>query len=78
MKNFSKELAKILSEAVNNKIYGSVEIYFESGSVTQITQRIISKINNGKVSKKLTVKSKLDQKKEETKVAYSASSQTVN
>ncbi len=41
---FSKELLEILLKAVDRKIYGSVEIYFEDGKVTQITQRIISKV----------------------------------
>lgn len=44
----SQELASILSKAVDNKIYGSVEIYFEDGEITQITQRIIKKVNRKK------------------------------
>lgn len=47
-KSFSQDLLKIVSKAVNNKIYGSVEIYFEAGSITQITQRIINKIRQPK------------------------------
>jgi hypothetical protein len=43
-KNFSEDLAKIISQAVKDKIYGSVEVYFEAGTVTQITQRIINKV----------------------------------
>lgn len=43
-KNFSNELIKILTKTVKNKIYGSVEIFFEAGNITQITQRIIRKI----------------------------------
>lgn len=42
---FSKDLIKILVEASENKIYGSVEVYFEAGKITQITQRIINKVN---------------------------------
>jgi hypothetical protein len=44
---FESELIEILSKAVNNKIYGSVEIYFENGSITQVTQRIIKKMRKG-------------------------------
>lgn len=42
--NTKKDLLRILTDAVKNKIYGSVEIYFEEGRMTQITQRIINKI----------------------------------
>lgn len=44
----SKELIQILTKATDGKIYGSVEIYFEQGQITQITQRIISKIQKPK------------------------------
>ena len=30
---------------MENNIYGSVEIFFEKGKVTQITQRIIKKVH---------------------------------
>lgn len=43
---FSKDLIKILIKAAENKTYGSVEVYFEAGKITQITQRIINKVNN--------------------------------
>ncbi len=42
--NTQKNLLKILTKAAENRIYGSVEIYFEEGRMTQITQRIINKI----------------------------------
>lgn len=42
----SKELIQILTKASEGKIYGSVEIYFEQGQITQITQRIINKVQN--------------------------------
>ena len=45
---YSKELLKIISRAVDGRIYGSVEIYFENGRITQITQRIINKVNHPK------------------------------
>lgn len=47
---FSEELVNTLNKAIQNKIYGSVEIYFEAGSITQITQRIIKKVETKRVS----------------------------
>ena len=45
-------LLKILAKAISKKMYGSIELYFEGGKVTQITQRIINKVyhksENGK------------------------------
>lgn len=41
---FSRDLIKILIKSMESQIYGSVEIYFEAGQVTQITQRIINKV----------------------------------
>ena len=43
---FSKNLLRILDKAVDRKIYGSVEIYFEAGKITQVTQRIINKVTH--------------------------------
>lgn len=43
---FYKDLVKILTQVVENNIYGSVEIFFEKGKVTQITQRIIKKVHH--------------------------------
>ena len=40
------DLIKILTNVVDNNIYGSVEIFFEKGKVTQITQRIIKKVQH--------------------------------
>jgi hypothetical protein len=48
IKNFTDDLSKILSQAMKNKLYGSVEVYFEEGNVTQITQRIINKVKRPK------------------------------
>ena len=48
MENYTelaRQLLKIVSEAVTKKIYGSIEVYFEAGKVTQITHRIINKIH---------------------------------
>lgn len=50
-KQVSKDLMSILSKVVENKIYGSVEIYFEGGRITQITQRIINKVDDGKIKR---------------------------
>ncbi|MBI2022738.1 hypothetical protein HYS97_02735 [Candidatus Daviesbacteria bacterium] len=50
-KKVVEELVEILSKASQNKIYGSVEVYFEAGSITQITQRIINKVSNKTNSK---------------------------
>ena len=50
-KEFSDDLANILNKAVKDKIYGSVEIYFEAGTITQITQRTIKKVSHTKVNK---------------------------
>ncbi len=51
LKQLSEDLTKILQTAVSNRTYGSVEIYFEDGRITQVTQRIIRKIGN-KIEKK--------------------------
>lgn len=40
----SQHLTSILNKVAEDKIYGSVEVYFEAGQITQITQRIISKV----------------------------------
>lgn len=46
------DLIAIINKIRDHKIYGSVEIYFEEGEVTQITQRIISKVPKKNVKKK--------------------------
>lgn len=53
-KTFSADLIKIINEAMNDKMYGSIEVYFEAGNVTQITQRIINKVDKktAKISRK--------------------------
>ncbi len=53
-KTNQKHLLRILTDAVKNKIYGSVEIYFEEGRMTQITQRVINKISAKPKEKKLS------------------------
>ncbi|MBI2021760.1 DUF2292 domain-containing protein [Candidatus Daviesbacteria bacterium] len=47
-KNFTSNISKLLERIKEKKIYGSIEIYFEGGEVTQITQRIINKISRAK------------------------------
>ena len=42
--NPTTELLNILSKAMDNKVYGSIEIYIEDGQITQISQRVIKKI----------------------------------
>lgn len=41
----SPALISQIVEAIKNKAYGSVEIYVENFTVTQITERTINKIN---------------------------------
>ncbi|KKQ10262.1 hypothetical protein A2858_04205 [Candidatus Daviesbacteria bacterium RIFCSPHIGHO2_01_FULL_36_37] len=43
-KNVSNKLLKLLDRLMQKKTYGSIEIYFEAGEITQVTQRIINKI----------------------------------
>lgn len=50
-KEFSDDLVNILNKAIKDKIYGSVEIYFEAGIITQITQRTIKKVAHSKAKK---------------------------
>ena len=50
------ELVIILNRIRDNKIYGSVEIFFENGEVTQITQRIINKVKKPLIVKNKAVK----------------------
>lgn len=47
-KSFPKELFKIIAKSVETGVYGSIEVYFEKGKVTQITQRIINKVHHPK------------------------------
>ena len=44
--NFIKDLLLIFKKAVDNKTYGSIEIFFEAGKITQITERVINKIHH--------------------------------
>lgn len=47
-KNLSNNLQNFIAKAMEKKIYGSIEIFFEEGSITQVTQRIINKIHHPK------------------------------
>lgn len=53
-KPFSSDLIKLITKWVENKLYGSIEIYFEKGQVTQFTQRIIKKINHERENNQLS------------------------
>jgi len=55
-KKLSEDLITIIKTAVDNKIYGSVEIYFEDGKITQVTQRIIKKISHKRDQKKAVIR----------------------
>ena len=49
-------ISKIV-EVLRNKAYGSVEIYIENFSVTQITERTITKLNRPKqITKRFSIK----------------------
>jgi hypothetical protein len=50
------ELVSILEKIRDNKVYGSVELFFEEGEITQITQRIIRKVKKTELVKKTTYK----------------------
>lgn len=47
----SKLLTEI-KEAIQNKFYGSVEIYIQDSKVTQITERVIKKLSEGSLNNK--------------------------
>lgn len=54
----SKDLLEILKKIREGKIYGSVEVFFEAGEVTQITQRIIKKVKVNKKPEQIQTKNK--------------------
>lgn len=64
--NLTDQFLNLLKRISEKKVYGSIEIFFEEGKVTQITQRVIKKINrkdsssalNSRVSVKLATNSK--------------------
>lgn len=45
-KNISPELLQAIADAIKDKYYGSVEIYIQDYQVTQISERVIRKIND--------------------------------
>lgn len=45
--NITPALISQIIEAVKNKAYGSVEIYIQNHTVTQITERTITKVAKG-------------------------------
>lgn len=44
-KSISSELLTAIAEAIEGKSYGSVEIYIQDSKVTQITERVIKKLD---------------------------------
>ena len=58
------QLVSQIVDALKNKAYGSVEIYIQNYTVTQITERTITKVNHGpnRVKKLLTQGQVSDQK----------------
>lgn len=52
LNEFTRQFMKIVSQAFSKKMYGSIEVYFEAGKVTQVTQRIINKIHKKDQNKK--------------------------
>ena len=48
------QLISQVIDALKNKAYGSVEIYIQNYTVTQITERTITKVSSPKSSRKLT------------------------
>jgi len=53
----SPNLISKIVEVLRNKAYGSVEIYIENFSVTQITERTITKLNRPKqITKRFSIK----------------------
>lgn len=51
---------------MQSKTYGSLEIFFENGKITQITQRIINKIQH-KTSIEVTINNKSNIEKSNSK-----------
>lgn len=55
--DFIRYFLKIFTKLTDSKMYGSLEIYFENGRPTQITQRLINKFSdNDKKDKKSSKK----------------------
>jgi len=53
----SPNLISKIVEVLRNKAYGSVEIYIENFSVTQITERTITKLSRPKqITKRFSIK----------------------
>lgn len=53
--NISPQLVSQVIDAIRNKAYGSVEIYISDYTVTQITERVINKVNHCKKLKSAEV-----------------------
>ena len=69
--NPTTELLNILSKAMNNKVYGSIEIYIEDGQITQISQRVIKKIKRPRSDVFSNTKSSVSVKKSSREISLS-------
>jgi len=52
--NITPRLISQIVDALKNKAYGSVEIYIQNYTVTQITERTITKVSTPKISRKIS------------------------
>ena len=52
--NITPQLIGQIIEHIKNKAYGSVEIYIQNHTVTQITERTITKVSAPKISRKIS------------------------
>lgn len=52
--NITPQLISQIIDALKNKAYGSVEIYIQNYTITQITERTITKVLNPKSPRKVS------------------------
>lgn len=62
------QLISQIIDAIKNKYYGSVEIYIQNYSVTQITERTITKITRTSIAKKLNSENNNSSKDSEAEI----------
>lgn len=67
----SQNIVKMLDKIKQNRVYGSLEIYFEDGQVTQVTQRIINKFKAERKEIKQQRSAKQSLKSNDTEVTTS-------
>jgi hypothetical protein len=57
---FPQDIITTINKVIENRTYGSIQIYFEDGTITQITQTTIKKVShpttsqNSQISKHFT------------------------